>query len=171
MRRQDSIFIFVTDIYKKRFCVSTLLRCPANVLGGGAPSSLADRGHSLPSLDPATGGGRVAPPTSYARRPHNPSDICEACYHSQKETPSFRMGFLSGCGGRTRTYDLRVMSPTSYQLLYSAIWGAFLNATILYHGADCLSRSIFRRLWGCFGDYCRTYIHIGVIYCTIFRLY
>ena len=29
-----------------------------------------------------------------------------------------------GCGGRTRTYDLRVMSPTSFQLLYSAIWGA-----------------------------------------------
>ena len=27
-----------------------------------------------------------------------------------------------GCGGRTRTYDLRVMSPTSFQLLYSAIW-------------------------------------------------
>ncbi len=27
-----------------------------------------------------------------------------------------------GCGGRTRTYDLRVMSPTSYQLLYSAIF-------------------------------------------------
>ena len=24
-------------------------------------------------------------------------------------------------GGRTRTYDLRVMSPTSYQLLHSAI--------------------------------------------------
>ena len=27
-----------------------------------------------------------------------------------------------GCGGRTRTYDLRVMSPTSFQLLYSAIF-------------------------------------------------
>ena len=27
-----------------------------------------------------------------------------------------------GCGGRTRTYGLRVMSPTSYQLLYPAIW-------------------------------------------------
>ena len=27
-----------------------------------------------------------------------------------------------GCGGRTRTYDLRVMSPTSFQLLYSAIY-------------------------------------------------
>ena len=37
-------------------------------------------------------------------------------------------GFLTeirdnyGCGGRTRTYDLRVMSPTSFQLLYSAIF-------------------------------------------------
>ena len=28
---------------------------------------------------------------------------------------------FSGCGGRTRTYGLRVMSPTSYQLLHSAI--------------------------------------------------
>ena len=27
-----------------------------------------------------------------------------------------------GCGGRTWTNDLRVMSPTSYQLLYSAIF-------------------------------------------------
>ena len=32
----------------------------------------------------------------------------------------------TGCGGRTRTYDLRVMSPTSFQLLYSAI-GALLE--------------------------------------------
>ena len=31
-----------------------------------------------------------------------------------------------GCGGRTRTYDLRVMSPTSFQLLYSAIFGCTL---------------------------------------------
>ena len=31
-------------------------------------------------------------------------------------------GGNSGCGGRTRTYDLRVMSPTSFQLLYSAIF-------------------------------------------------
>ena len=35
-----------------------------------------------------------------------------------------------GCGGRTRTYDLRVMSPTSYQLLYSAILGCTLSAYI-----------------------------------------
>ena len=31
------------------------------------------------------------------------------------------MNTLYGCGDRTRTCDLRVMSPTSYQLLYSAI--------------------------------------------------
>ena len=31
-------------------------------------------------------------------------------------------GFRIGCGGRTRTYDLRVMSPTSYHLLHSAIF-------------------------------------------------
>jgi hypothetical protein len=31
--------------------------------------------------------------------------------------------FVCG-GGRTRTYDLRVMSPTSYQLLHSAIFRA-----------------------------------------------
>ena len=35
-----------------------------------------------------------------------------------------------GCGGRTRTYDLRVMSPTSFQLLYSAIF----NCTSLVLG-------------------------------------
>ena len=57
------------------FCVSTLLGCPAIVLGDGAPASLADPGHSLPSLDSATGGGRVAPPTSYARRSPNPESI------------------------------------------------------------------------------------------------
>ena len=73
----------------------------------------------LPSS--ATGSGRLAPPTSYARRTHNRDGSCEACCHNQKETPSGWMGFLFGCGGRTRTYDLRVMSPTSFQLLYSAI--------------------------------------------------
>ena len=29
---------------------------------------------------------------------------------------------VCGCGGRTRTCDLRVMSPTSFQLLYPAIF-------------------------------------------------
>ena len=31
------------------------------------------------------------------------------------------MAGLFSSGGRTRTYDLRVMSPTSYQLLYPAM--------------------------------------------------
>ena len=35
--------------------------------------------------------------------------------------PKFR-GFLSS-GGRTRTYGLRVMSPTSYHLLHPAMGG------------------------------------------------
>ena len=41
-----------------------------------------------------------------------------------KEKPliSIEISCFYGCGGRTRTYDLRVMSPTSYQLLYSAIY-------------------------------------------------
>ena len=41
---------------------------------------------------------------------------------------NFKEGFLNGSGGRTRTYDLRVMSPTSYQLLHPAL---YLNLTVL----------------------------------------
>ena len=51
-------------------------------------------------------------------------------YWAQKcgKSPDFeRNQDFSGCGGRTRTYGLRVMSPTSYQLLHSAI----LNLRIL----------------------------------------
>ena len=58
------------------------------------------------------------------------------CGKSQKISPNFSKFIIQekvlksydfrtfyGCGGRTRTYDLRVMSPTSFQLLYSAIFG------------------------------------------------
>ena len=38
--------------------------------------------------------------------------------------------FSNGCGGRIRTNDLRVMSPTSYQLLYPAIFSADLSALL-----------------------------------------
>ena len=44
-----------------------------------------------------------------------------------KPPKSDDFGGNSGCGGRTRTYDLRVMSPTSFQLLYSAILAALLE--------------------------------------------
>ena len=40
----------------------------------------------------------------------------------RKQPVSYRNRLFYGCGGRTRTYDLRVMSPTSFQLLYSAIF-------------------------------------------------
>ena len=39
----------------------------------------------------------------------------------EKVLKSYDFRTIYGCGGRTRTYDLRVMSPTSFQLLYSAI--------------------------------------------------
>ena len=56
-----------------------------------------------------------------------PSEFLKISFFFEKLEKS--TGFLSksgtfcGCGGRTRTYDLRVMSPTSFQLLYSAIFG------------------------------------------------
>src|ERR1700740_639843 len=43
---------------------------------------------------------------------------------SDKKSPQiFSEGF--GSGSRTRTYDLRVMSPTSYQLLHPALFLVF----------------------------------------------
>ena len=52
---------------------------------------------------------------------------CAPTIHCQnflkKKTADFlRNQRFYGCGDRTRTCDLRVMSPTSYQLLYSAIY-------------------------------------------------
>ncbi len=41
----------------------------------------------------------------------------------KEENQSESTGFLSSSGGRTRTSGLRVMSPTSYQLLYPAMFG------------------------------------------------
>ena len=122
LRRQDSVFDFVTDIYQKRFCVSPRLRCPIKSSGLHFSSILSTAALKAPALHLPPAACRGFDPTSYARRTHNPGNSCKASYHNQKETPSGRMGFLFGCGGRTRTYDLRVMSPTSFQLLYSAIW-------------------------------------------------
>ena len=60
-------------------------------------------------------------------------------------------GGNSGCGGRTRTYDLRVMSPTSFQLLYSAIfrWRLILR---YYSTKAGICQQVFLRvfchIWG-----------------------
>ena len=56
----------------------------------------------------------------------------EVSYWAQKcgKSPDFlRNQDFSGCGGRTRTYGLRVMSPTSYQLLYPAIFCSVVPVT------------------------------------------
>ena len=47
------------------------------------------------------------------------SAFCEGCGH--KKQGQRRGVVLFGSGRRTRTTDLRVMSPTSYQLLYPAM--------------------------------------------------
>ena len=53
----------------------------------------------------------------------------------EKHRISFEIRCFYGCGGRTRTYDLRVMSPTSFQLLYSAIFRHSLECLgIIAHG-------------------------------------
>ena len=60
-------------------------------------------------------------PTSTARRAHNLYAICyNHLLGSIKKSPTDVSDFFYGCGGRTWTYDLRVMSPTSYRLLYPA---------------------------------------------------
>ena len=115
-------FVFVTDIYKDWFCVSTRLRCPIKSSGLRCSSILSTAALKFPALHLPQAACREFDPTSYARRTHN-TEMADAKHAAitKKKTPSGWMGFLFGCGGRTRTYDLRVMSPTSFQLLYSAI--------------------------------------------------
>ena len=91
---------------------------------------------------------RGSKPVRFSSSPHpigeRPDDIFFLCSNIwTRKKPGNRMvsGFIGaisyldaqcGCGGRTRTYDLRVMSPTSFQLLYSAIWSVhFLSAISL----------------------------------------
>ena len=47
-----------------------------------------------------------------------------------------------GCGSKTRTYDLRVMSPTSYQLLHPAILNMPEFLSVLYIIAENMHMSI-----------------------------
>ena len=52
-------------------------------------------------------------------------------------------GYFYGCGGRTRTYDLRVMSPTSFQLLYSAIFRAHPQVPVYYSMVQSVCQALF----------------------------
>ena len=50
--------------------------------------------------------------------------------------------YINGCGSKTRTYDLRVMSPTSYQLLHPAILNMPEFLSVLYIIAENMHMSI-----------------------------
>ena len=50
---------------------------------------------------------------------------------------------IFGCGGRTRTCDLRVMSPTSCQLLHPAMF--YYSILTLIRFVNCFS--IFSHIW------------------------
>ena len=81
------------------------------------------RSCALPTA--ATRSGRSSRPRRRSpRSPPGTRRSPQILLHNQKRTPPDWVVFFFGCGGRTRTYDLRVMSPTSCQLLYSAIFRA-----------------------------------------------
>ena len=63
--------------------------------------------------------------------------------HNDKKTDTInRCLFFYGCGSKTRTYDLRVMSPTSYQLLHPAILNMPEFLSVLYIIAENMHMSI-----------------------------
>ena len=94
--------------------------------GGQGRLENIDRCHSLGSLLP--------PPAALPSLPQRATlvDLITrraAAKHAamtKKKTPSIRMRFLFGCGGRTRTYDLRVMSKRAPRVF------AFLISIIAY---------------------------------------
>ena len=62
----------------------------------------------------------------------NPSVATVSIAHSTKRKPPYWVVSFCGCGDKTRTCDLRVMSPTSYQLLYPAIFSCALHCLNAY---------------------------------------
>ena len=63
--------------------------------------------------------------------------------HIHRYVNTFFKSFLDlfGCGGKTRTYDLRVMSPTSYQLLHPAIYQLLTIYNIIM--LSCICKVLF----------------------------
>src|SRR6056297_3807770 len=79
----------------------------------------------------------------------------------EEKNPARSCKVLFSSGGRTRTYDLWVMSPTSYQLLHPAIY-------------FCVSGFAFRNLPGIHPLFCQLRVQIYKMfqttqsYCGIF---
>ena len=71
-----------------------------------------DRGTHCALASSAAGSAQARDPTSYAYHSHNPEVTPDLLHKQRKEKshPVWDDFFFSGCGGRTRTYDLRVMS-------------------------------------------------------------
>lgn len=74
-------------------------------------------------IEPATHGASIRCSTYWATEP-----LWRSRRESNPRSPPWQGGVVNhfttgpyGCGGRIRTYDLRIMSPTSCQLLHSAI--------------------------------------------------
>ena len=61
-------------------------------------------------------------------------------YTAKKDPLEINLMGLFGSGDRTRTYDLRVMSPTSYQLLHPAI---YLLAILLAYSENLFVKPLF----------------------------
>ena len=66
----------------------------------------------------------------------------------KKVLKSYDFRTFYGCGGRTRTYDLRVMSPTSFQLLYSAIFCCTSHVLVYYSMSKTLCQPLFSLSFG-----------------------
>ena len=112
---------------------------PGVRLAGGAAALHTDRCTALPSLFPP-----LAAVGSLTQRATLVGLITRRLLQflsRTKENTTRAGGVFFGCGGRTRTYDLRVMSPTSFQLLYSAMFRRTFSAWVLYHSATALSRA------------------------------
>ena len=58
-------------------------------------------------------------PSGKSKKYRHAQSLCDCWCRFHKKSGICRF-FYYGCGGRIRTSDLRVMSPTSYQLLHSA---------------------------------------------------
>ena len=120
--RRSRYFFMVTEAGLGRCIVHVLHRFCSPVCGARQKLRLAKQARFLPTA--ALRSGRSSRPRRRSPRlPNelrssfsNPCDSCEACYHKQKRTPPRWVVFFFGCGGRTRTYDLRVMSKRAQRV-------------------------------------------------------
>ena len=97
------------------------LRCPtlsAQTIAACQSSTAASANRLAAS---PTGCTRGRPGASNARRSHNLKILCFSSHHKHEKRHPIGCLFYVVAGVGFEPHDLRVMSPTSYQLLYPAI--------------------------------------------------